>query len=361
MSIKIGKYEIPHPIIQGGMGVGISWDRLAGTVSALGGLGTISSVGTGYYQNCRFAKHLKEGRPLGAMSTFSREALFEIFRNARKICGNAPLACNILHVITDYKRVVKDAIDAGANIIVTGAGLPTDLAKLVEGHDDVAIVPIVSSGKALKVIARFWQRAGRLPDAVIVEGPLSGGHQGVPKEELENPAHSLEAILQDVVEERNKWGDMPVIAAGGIWTHEDAQRMMALGADAVQLGTRFALTHESDAAPGFKEVLLAAEKEDVEIIKSPVGYPARAVNTALIQGLEPRPIDCKSNCVVPCNHGEGASKVGYCISDSLGDSSQGKKETGLFFCGANVWRAKELLSVRQVMEEILGEPLPAKA
>lgn len=357
MSIKIGKYEIKHPIVQGGMGVGVSWNRLAGTVSSLGGLGTISSVGTGYYQDCRFAKHLKEGRPLGAASTFSREALFEIFKNARKICGDAPLACNILHVITDYKKVVQDAIDAGANIIVTGAGLPTDLAKLVEGFEDVAIVPIVSSGKALKVIARFWQRAGRLPDAVIVEGPLSGGHQGVKEEELMDPNHSLEEILKDVVVERDKWGTMPIIAAGGIWTKEDADRMMALGADAVQLGTRFALTYESDAADGFKEVLLAAKEEDVAIVKSPVGYPARAVKSQLIQTLESRPIDCKSNCIVPCNHGEGASRVGYCISDSLGDSSRGIKDTGLFFCGANVYKADGLVHVKEVFETILGRKL----
>lgn len=354
MSIKIGQYEIKHPLVQGGMGVGISWDKLAGSVSALGGLGTISSVGTGYYDNCRYAKHLKEGRPLGAMSTYSKEGLREIFRKAREICGDAPLACNILHVITDYKRVVLDAIDAGANIIVTGAGLPTDLAKIVKDFKEVAIVPIVSSGKALKVIARFWQREGRLPDAVIVEGPLSGGHQGVKADELFNPEHSLEAILKDVIEERDKWGDMPIIAAGGIWSKEDADRMFALGADAVQMGTRFALTYESDASDGFKEVLLSAREEDVKIVKSPVGYPARAVNTELIRTLEPRPIDCKSNCIVPCNHGEGASQVGYCISDSLGDGVHGIKETGLFFCGHNVFKAEGLLHVKEVFESVLG-------
>lgn len=361
MSLKIGKYEIQHPIIQGGMGLGISWDRLAGTVSAMGGLGTISSVGTGYYQDCRFSKQLRNGRPLGSMNTYSREALMEIFKNARKICGDAPLACNILHVITDYKRVVLDAIDAGANIIVTGAGLPTDLAKIVENFKDVAIVPIVSSGKALKVICRFWQRAGRLPDAVIVEGPMSGGHQGAKEEELMKPEHSLENILKDVVAERDKWGDMPVIAAGGIWTKEDADRIMALGADGVQLGTRFALTYESDAADAFKEVLLDAKEEDIKIVKSPVGYPARAVNTQLIQTLEPRKITCISNCIVPCDHGIGASKVGYCIADSLADAVRGRKETGLFFCGANAYRADKLESVRELMEELLGKKLPLPA
>ncbi len=357
MSLKIGKYEIKYPIVQGGMGVGVSWGNLAGTVSAAGGLGTISSVGTGYYDNCRFVKKLVEGRPLGVENTHSREALIEIFKNARKICGDAPLACNILHVITDYKRVVIDAIDAGANIIVTGAGLPTDLAKIVaekckDMANDVAIVPIVSSGKALKVISRFWQRAGRLPDAIIVEGPLSGGHQGAKEEDLFKPEHSLESILVDVVAERDKWGTMPVIAAGGIWDKADVDRIMALGADAVQLGTRFALTYEGDASDEFKQVLLDANEEDIKIVKSPVGYPARALNTPLIKNLEPRKILCRSNCIVPCNHGVGATEVGYCIADSLGDGVLGKLENGLFFCGANVYKAKKLQHVQEIIDEL---------
>ena len=351
MSLKIGKYIIEQPIVQGGMGVGISWNQLAGTVSSAGCLGTISSVGTGYYDNCKYAE-LKKDRPFGSDNTHSKEALREIFRKAREICGDAPLACNILHVITDYKRVVLDAIEAGANIIVTGAGLPTDLAKIVKDFHDVAIVPIVSSGKALKVIARFWQRAGRLPDAVIVEGPLSGGHQGVKKEDLDKEEHSLEVILKDVIQERDKWGDMPVIAAGGIWSREDIDRIMSLGADGVQLGTRFALTYESDADQGFKEVLLAAGKDDVKIIPSPVGYPARGVETELIRKLEPRKIPCISNCIVPCNHGEGASKAGYCIADSLGDSYRGKKDTGLFFCGANVYKGDKLMHVKDLINEL---------
>ena len=257
-----------------------------------------------------------------------------------------------MHTITDYKRVVLDAIEAGANIIVTGAGLPVELAKIVENFKNVAIVPIVSSGKALKVISRFWSRVGRLPDAVIVEGPLSGGHQGVKKEDLDKPEHSLEYILKDVIEERDKWGDMPVIAAGGIWSKEDVDKFIKLGADEVQLGTRFALTYESDVDDNFKKVLLKAGKEDIKIISSPVGYPARAVNTKLIKDLELRKILCRSNCIVPCNHGEGAAKVGYCIADSLGDSYRGKEDTGLFFCGANVYKGNKLLHVKDLMEEL---------
>lgn len=352
MSLKIGKYEIKYPIIQGGMGVGISWDRLAGTVSSLGGLGTISTVGTGFYQNGKSCE-IFEGLPKGAINAHSGSALKEIFNNARKICKDAPLACNILYAMTDYSRVVKDAIDAGANIIVTGAGLPTSLAGLVKNFPDVAIVPIVSSAKAFKVLCKYWKREDRLPDAVIVEGPLCGGHIGVKKEDLYKEEYQLENILVDVVEERKNWGDMPVIAAGGIWDRADAQRMMALGADGIQLGTKFVFTEECDADQGFKEVLLDAKEEDIAIVSSPVGYPARAVKNKLIKELVPRKIKCISNCIIPCEHGKGASEVGYCIAASLSKSKIGDKENGLFFCGANAYKAEKIVSVKEVIEEFI--------
>ncbi|HIE35226.1 MAG TPA: nitronate monooxygenase, partial [Campylobacterales bacterium] len=176
--LKIGKYEIKYPIIQGGMGVGISWDRLAGAVSKEGGLGVISTVGTGYYENKRYIEKEITGRPLDTKNFYSKKALFKIFENARKICGDAPLGANVLYAINDYGRVVRDSCEAGANIIITGAGLPTNMPEFTEGFD-VALVPIVSSAKALKIICKRWEkRYNRVPDAVIVEGPLSGGHQG---------------------------------------------------------------------------------------------------------------------------------------------------------------------------------------
>lgn len=178
-SLKIGKYEIEKPIVQGGMGVGISWDQLAGNVSKEGGLGVISAVGTGYYNNKEFAKKLVSDRPLSEANFYSPEALHQIIKNARKICGDKPLAVNILYAMNDYGRVVKDACEAGANIIITGAGLPTNMPEFTEGFPDVALVPIVSSPKALKIICKRWKkRYDRVPDAVIVEGPKSGGHQG---------------------------------------------------------------------------------------------------------------------------------------------------------------------------------------
>ncbi|RRD40262.1 nitronate monooxygenase [Leptotrichia sp. OH3620_COT-345] len=353
--IKIGKHYIEKPIIQGGMGVGLSWDQLAGTVSKNGGLGTVSAICTGYYQNMRFVKKLVDNRPLGTENAYSREALFEIFKNARKICGNKPLACNVLRAINDYERVVTDALEAGADMIVTGAGLPLELPRLTGDFPDVSIIPIVSSARALKVICKKWKAEGRLPDAVIVEGPKSGGHQGAKYEELFLPEHQLEYVIPLVKEERDKWGDFPIIAAGGIWDSNDIQQMLELGADAVQLGTRFVGTHECDASTVLKEVLINAKEEDIVIVGSPVGYPGRAVKTDLIKNLVPdnKKIKCISNCVFPCGKGQGARKVGYCIADSLGDAYLGKLQTGLFFSGANGHKLKEIVYVKDLIDELM--------
>ena len=353
--IKIGKYYIEKPIVQGGMGVGVSWDQLAGTVSKNGGLGTISGICTAYYDNLKYCKKVVNGRPVGADALNSKEAMMEIFKNARKICGDKPLACNILHAMNDYEKVVEYAIEAGANIIVTGAGLPLELPKLVENHPDVAIVPIVSSARALKIICKKWKAAGKMPGAVIVEGPKSGGHQGAKYDELFAPEHQLEAILPPIKEERDKWGDFPIIAAGGIWNNDDIHKIMELGADAVQMGTRFIGTYECDASENFKQNLINANEEDIVIVSSPVGYPGRAVKTNLIKTLEPNSnkIKCISNCVFPCERGKGANRVGYCIADSLGDAYLGRLQSGLFFTGANGYRLKEIVHVKDLIEELM--------
>jgi len=358
--LKIGKHTIKHPIIQGGMGLGISWDRLAGNVSKEGGLGVISAVGTGYYEDKKYAKKLVEGRPLLEKEFYSRDALFKIFENARKICGDAPLGCNVLYAINDYGRVVRDACEAGADIIITGAGLPMDMPEYTKDFPDVALVPIVSTGRAFKLIAKRWEkRYGRIPDAVIVEGPLSGGHQGFKYEECFKEENQLEHLVPDVKEEVEKWDpDIPVIAAGGIWSHEDIVKFMNLGADGVQLGTRFALTYECDASDEFKQTLLNAKEEDIILMKSPVGYPARGVRTELIKKVEKKEapiIKCISNCVFPCKRGEEARKVGYCIADRLADAYMGDKDLGLFFTGAYAYKADKLLSVKELMKELLGE------
>jgi len=356
-SLKIGKYEIEKPIVQGGMGVGISWDQLAGNVSKEGGLGVISSVGTGYYKDKAFAKKLVAQRPLSEANFYAKEAFREIIKNARKICGDKPLAANILYAINDYGRVVRDACEGGINIIITGAGLPTNMPEFTEGYPDVALVPIVSSPKALKIICKRWQkRYNRLPDAVILEGPKSGGHQGFTYEQCSMPEYQLENLVKPVVEEAAAWGGMPVIAAGGIWDKNDIESMMKLGAGGVQMGTRFIGTYECDAHANFKKVLLDAKEEDIKLMGSPVGYPAQGVVTNLthlIQKREGPAIKCISNCVAPCNRGEEAKAVGFCIADRLSDAYEGNLETGLFFSGKNGYKLNEIITVKELIDKLM--------
>ena len=356
--MKIGKYEIRHPIIQGGMGVGISWDQLAGTVSLEGGLGVISAVGTGYYKNLSEKVHIitKRDKPKDVINFYSKDALNEIITNARKICGKLPLACNILYAINDYGRVVKDACEAGANIIITGAGIPTNMPEFTKDFPDVALVPIVSSARALKLICKKWQRYNKIPDAVIVEGPLSGGHQGFKYEDCYKEEFQLENIVPPVIEEAKNWGDIPVIAAGGIWDKKDIDKFLGLGCVGVQMATRFIGTFECDADAKFKNVLLNAKKDDIQLMKSPVGLPARGVRTNLQFSIEnhtaPK-VQCVSNCVAPCNRGHEAKIVGYCIADRLGAAYQGDVETGLFFSGSNGYKIDKIISVKELMEKLV--------
>lgn len=355
--MKIGKYEIKHPIIQGGMGVGISWDQLAGNVSLEGGLGVISAVGTGYYRNRSENVQIitKHDKPKDVVNFYSKDALNEIFANARKICGDAPLGCNILYAINDYGRVARDACEAGANIIITGAGIPTNMPEFTKDYPDVALVPIVSSARALKLICKKWQRYNKLPDAVIVEGPLSGGHQGFTYEQCFQEEYQLENIVPSVIEEAKNWGNIPVIAAGGIWNKNDIDKFMAMGCVGVQMATRFIGTFECDAHANLKNVLLNAKEDDIKLMKSPVGLPARGVMTNLQFSIENKSapkVQCISNCVAPCNRGHEAKLVGYCIADRLGAAYNGDVDTGLFFTGSNGYRIEKIISVKELMEKL---------
>ncbi len=355
-SVNIGKHTIEVPIVQGGMGVGISWDQLAGHVSLEGGLGVISSVGTGYYENRAYAGKLVSERPLDALNFYSKDGLMAIFKNARKVCGDKPLACNVLYASNDYGRIVSDACEAGADIIITGAGLPTNMPEFTADYPDVALMPIVSSAKALKIICRRWQkRYDRLPDGVILEGPKSGGHQGFTYEQCTMEENQLENLVKPVVQEAENWGGIPVFAAGGIWDKNDIDEMISLGASGVQMGTRFIGTYECDAHENFKKVLLNAKEEDIELMSSPVGYPARGVRTNLTGLIDARTgpaIKCISNCVAPCNRGVEAKEVGFCIADRLSDAFKGDLELGLFFSGTNGYRLNELISVKELMKKL---------
>jgi len=353
--LKIGKYETKHPIIQGGMGVGISWDQLAGTVSLEGGLGVVSAVGTGYYKDKEFAKKLAKDKPVDTMNFYSKDGLVAIIDNARKLCGDAPLACNVLYACNDYGRIVTDACEAGANIIITGAGIPTNMPKFTADFPDVALIPIVSSARALKLICKKWKRYNKLPDAVIVEGPLSGGHQGFSYDDCFKEEFQLENIIGPVIEEAKNWGSMPIIAAGGIWDKDDIDKYLEMGCTGVQMATRFIGTYECDAHANFKKVLMDSKAEDIKLFKSPVGLPARGVQTKLqfsiVDGTAPK-VACISNCVAPCNRGVEAKAVGYCIADRLGAAYEGDTETGLFFTGSNGHRIDKVISVQELMEKL---------
>ena len=356
--LKIGKYSIKYPIIQGGMGLGISWANLAGTVSSEGGLGVISSVGTGYYKDRKYSTKDINSRSLHAENFYSTKGLNAIINDAREIANGNPIAVNILYASNDYERIVRDACAAGIDIIITGAGLPTNMPEFTEDYPDVALVPIVSSAKALKIICKRWtKRYNRLPDAVIVEGPLSGGHQGFTYEQCKQDEYQLENLIKPIKEEIKNWGDFPLIAAGGIWDKTDIEKMIELGANGVQMGTRFIGTYECDAHDSFKEVILKAKEEDIKLLKSPVGYPARGVRTNLIELVEKKEgpaIKCISNCVAPCKRGVEAKAVGYCIADRLSDAFLGKKETGLFFTGTNGYRLNKIISVKELISKLIN-------
>ncbi|RLA75753.1 MAG: nitronate monooxygenase [Epsilonproteobacteria bacterium] len=355
--MKIGKHNIEKNIIQGGMGLGISWDKLSGNVSLNGALGVVSGVGTGYYKNKEYSNKNKKNKPWSEVNFYSKDALTAIIKNARKICGDKPLGCNVLYASNDYGRIVKDACEAGADIIITGAGLPTNMPEFVKGFDDVAIVPIVSSARALKLICKKWQRYNKLPDAVIVEGPLSGGHQGFNYEQCFQDEFQLENIVPPVIQEAKKWGDIPIIAAGGIWDKNDIDKYVGMGCAGVQMGTRFLGTFECDASDNFKKIIINAKEQDIKLQKSPVGLPARGVVTALQKAIEEKTapkVACISNCVAPCNRGVEAKAVGFCIADRLADAYKGDIDTGLFFTGSNGYKVDKLYSVKEIIDRLVN-------
>lgn len=356
--LRIRNLNLAYPIFQGGMGIGVSWDRLAGAVAREGCVGLVSAIGTGYHGSATSPRRL--GRPDGTDALNPPRTLEGIVRSARERAGGrGAVGVNILCAIEGYEAAVRASVAGGAQLIVSGAGLPLALPEFV-GDADVALVPIVSSARALGVICKHWQRRhGRLPDAVVLEGPESGGHQGFSAEACSEPEHTLEALLPAVLAERDKWGDFPVIVAGGVWDRADIERFLAMGAGGVQMGTRFIGTFECDAAPAFKDVILRARAEDIGLMKSPVGLPARGVRTALqgrIEAGSAPQVRCVSHCLQPCQNGKGAAAVGYCIADRLADAYRGDLENGLFFTGSNGARLKELLSVHDLVEELTQDP-----
>lgn len=350
--MKIGNKELQIPIIQGGMGVGVSLGNLAGHVAKCGGLGVISSVNAGYMEP-RFEADSKGAN----FFTLKNE-----IKRAKYIAnGNGLVGVNIMTAVSNYEETCRVAAEAGADVIISGAGLPLKLPEYIQGTDTL-FAPIVSSGKAAALLCRnYSKKYKRLPDFFVLEGPMAGGHLGFPYEELtEKTAKNNEVLLAEVLAavkpyEEEAGRPIPVFVAGGVFDGKDMAHFMQLGAAGVQVGTRFIVTEECDAHENFKMMMVNAKAEDVRIIASPVGMPARALCSPLIQKLERgekfRALRC-NNCLTACKKGDN---IPYCISRALIEAVKGNVEDGLFFCGENVHRIDKIMTVEALMSEIITE------
>ena len=329
--LVIGDLRAEVPVIQGGMGVGISLSSLAGSVAANGGIGIISTAQIGwrepdFYENPFEANFRAIGKEL---------------KKAKEIARGGIVGVNIMVATQRYEEYVRCAADAGADVIISGAGLPVDLPAYVEGTK-AKIAPVVSSLKSFVVLCRLWERKyNRYPDFVVVEGPKAGGHLGFTLEELETcTQEAYDEVIRSIVKKAEEYGEkagrkIPVIVAGGIFDGEDMKHALSLGADGVQAATRFVTTEECDAAPEYKDAYIKAKKEDICIVKSPVGMPGRAIRNAFIERTKTekcRITHCYQ-CITTCN----PAKIPYCITQALVNAAEGKLDDALLFCGENAY------------------------
>jgi len=346
-ALRIAGLKIDPPIIQGGMGVSVSRANLAAAVADEGCAGTIASVGLGRFDDFSSTHSVQLQQDDDALR-------FEI-RKARSL-SKGVIGVNVMVALTNYANLIKVAVEEEIDFIVSGAGLPLELPSLVQTRD-IALIPIVSSGKALKVICSRWiKSADRLPDAVVLEGPKAGGHLGFKHEELEEGSEKgLEQLLADVVEEARKYDPpIPVIAAGGIYTGEDIARLIDQGAAGVQMATRFVCTHECDVDDGFKQAYVNATEADIAIIHSPVGMPARVIRNAFVDRInrgETMPFKCDFQCLRTCD----PNTAPYCIAEVLNMASKGKMDESFAFSGSNSPRIKEIVSVKELVAQLVAE------
>lgn len=346
-SFKIGDLTIAVPIIQGGMGVGISLSGLASAVANEGGVGVISSAGLGLlYKD--FSANFLEASIAGLKE--------EIRKTREKTMG--VIGVNIMVAMSNFADMVKTAIAEKIDIIFAGAGLPLELPKYLLPGSATRLVPIVSSGKAARLICENWMsKCGYLPDAIVVEGPKAGGHLGFRRDQIEDPRYALEKLVPEVVHEVRAFEErydrsIPVIAAGGIYTGEDIYQIMDKGASGVQLGSLFVTTEECDASDSFKQMYINASEKDVEIIQSPVGMPGRAIGNSFLdkvkQGLKV-PVKCPFKCIKTCN----VEQSPYCIILALINAYRGNMNAGYAFAGSNAYRATKITTVKEIFSELL--------
>lgn len=344
--LKIGDKVLDFPLIQGGMGIGVSLGRLAGTVAREGCMGTISMVGIGYREENYYKDDLEANK-----TAFRKE-----LAKAREIAkGKGIIAVNIMAALTDYKEMAMFAAKEKVDAIISGAGLPLDLPKLVEGTETL-IAPIVSSKRALELIIRTWEkRYHRTPDFIVVEGPAAGGHLGFKEEEVEDPKFSLKEILKEIIpfhkEVQEKLGKrIPLFGAGSVFDGCELREIVDMGCDGAQIGSRFIATEECDVADEFKNLIVNSKKEDVELFMSPVGMIARGVRNEFIERVKGERVPSKHciDCLKPCN----PATTQYCISDALSLSAKGDVQNGLVFCGSNVDRIDRIRTVKDIIDEI---------
>ncbi len=361
-SLKIGDLVAKLPIVQGGMGVGVSLSKLAAAVANEGGIGVISAAMIGMGEP-DIAKN-----PIEA----NNRALRTEIRKAKEMT-NGIVGVNIMVALTTFADGVRTAIEEKADIIFAGAGLPLDMPKYLrelceEKKEEfkTKLVPIVSSARAATVIAKKWQsRFSYTPDAFVLEGPKAGGHLGYGKDELEAADFAIEKTLPELVAAVKKIEEasgkkIPVIVGGGVFTGADMAKMFELGASGVQMGTRFVATDECDADIKFKEEIVNVKEEDLTIIKSPVGMPGRAIKGKFIKEVEEgkrRPIKCAFKCLHTCNPAEAP----YCISNALIAAAKGNIDKGFIFCGTNAPRVDKIVSVKELMQSLKDEFIAYKA
>ena len=346
------------PIVQGGMGVGISLSGLATAVANEGGVGVIAAAMIGM------------GEPdVGSNCTEANvRALTNEIRKTKENMTQGLVGVNIMVALTNFADLVKTSIREGADVIFSGAGLPLDLPKYLreEFTGELAekartkLVPIVSSGRAAAVLCKKWlAKYDYLPDGFVVEGPKAGGHLGFHAEDLDKPEFQLDSILPEVVEavkpfEAEHGRRIPVIAAGGIYTGADIAKYLELGASGVQMGTRFVATNECDANQAFKDAFVSAKREDITVIKSPVGMPGRAIFNDFLKAVREgrkKPFKCPFHCVKSCD----IATAPYCISQALTSAKKGILKHGFAFCGENVWRVNKIVSVKELINELKQE------
>lgn len=341
----IGDLTVKVPLIQGGMGVGISLSRLAGTVAAEGGIGIISTAQIGYREP-DFDEH-----PIEA----NLRAIHTEVAKAREIAKGGAIGVNIMVATRDYDRYVEAAIDAGVDIIISGAGLPMKLPELA-GDSRTKLAPIVSSVKSADVICKYWlKKYDRLPDLVVIEGPRAGGHLGFHYEQLQNiDDTAYDEEIKRIIALVNQYGadhgkTIPVAVAGGVYERKDMDHYMSMGAAGVQVATRFVTTYECDASEAYKQTYIDAKEEDIIIVQSPVGMPGRAISNDFMKRAKQGRIPhgkCHT-CISTCKPAE----TPYCITEALVNAAKGNVQDALLFCGSNAYRATKLEHVKDIMDE----------